>query len=921
MKKKNLIVLLGAVLGMTLAGCNKKKNPEPPVEPEIQHQAAFVSSVENPSMTRAFRGDFDQMIEDFSGATPTGTKNDGATFNKAMLRVLVDSEDAGEPLTPDAAIYKMATGNYEIENFEGIGFKMRIVGNATLKLSNLVLGLRGDDAFKVFPIKLSEAKDPDGEALPELTGEFQDIIVAPGLSIEDANTLYELAAGGNSETKVLDKILGFHLYALEEECSAIVEIQEVFLMNAGEKTSLDVFDRANVGQADPTCWWRGSTGFIVQSGVTLKNGTYTTGDVTLGDFENLVINISGDASGLKINNVAYSALKDNENTALTAAVNGGFYSYVINLANSSLALSSSKFAFESTTEVVISQIFLTNLQNELPASEYPHIDIANASYVSKFEFTIAKGTVKTNYDDAVLDTRVTDQGLNYMISYNNGSEIEIDGHDLVISGGDYDYANLVIGSNANASAKYLVLAIKAEAKPSGLRLQLGSTASEIWLNDMVADAGLPSWSEEANYPYVTQDGYRLVIINLARNGQEGGNNEVTLWYTGAEDIKIGSIFFANDYRGGASIKETTLIEQTVAAADPEDYAYVGGADLAGDAKYVHIETNAAVANQIRFEGANGAKWLKDGQIKDIDGNVVADGSEDYIIDLVASELINAGTGTSFHIHSTAGATAFNIKASLYEVIPSYQEITSLVRDVEVEAGAGEYAYVTGYDVPADLQYIKVETDAAVANQLRFEGTDGAKWLKDGAIIDLNGEPVADGSTEYVIDLIASGLKVAGEASALHVHSTNGATAFNVKLYTFEMAPLQYAHEIAVMVEATVPANDGAYAYVGGYDLPANALYVKVETNAAVANQIRFEGPNGAKWLKDGAIKDADGNTVADGSAEYVIDLAASELINPGTASAFHVHSTAGATAFTIRVTLVELIEVGSYADLMVHYVG
>ena len=693
MKKKSLIALL-AVASMILVGCGKGKKPsssetsetEPPTEEtstggetsggeQVTHQNPFVSSVENPTTTRQYREEFDEMIEDFSSATPSGETT--GEFNKSFLRVLVDSADVNEPTSPDAAIYKMATGNYQIASFEGIGFRMRKVGNGFLNLSNLVLGLRGDDAFKVFGINLAEALNPDGEPLPELTSEFQDVIVAPGQSIEDANTVYELAAGGNSETKVLDQILGFHLFALDEECSAVVEIEKVFLVNAGEVTDLDVFAREDVTRADPTCWWRGSTGFIVQKGVTLDGGKkYTTKAVEKGEYENLVMNVMGDTSGLKLNGVAYSALKDDQERPLTGAVNGAFYSYVINLSKSNMALADGKFVFESTTPVVISKLFLSNLVNEAPASEYPAIDIANASYVTKFDFNVEKGTFKTNYDDAVLDTRVTDAGLNYVISYAGNEHLESKNGQLTIEGGSYDYANIVIGSNAVAEGKqYLVFAYKSEGNLAGLRVKCGSNP-EVWAPNWVADAGLPSIPTELGYPYVTEGGFKLAIIDLARSGFAAWNNEVIIYYTGAEDLVIDSIFFANKYVPEAKIEETTMYEVNVPAS-ADDYAYVGGYDLPADAKYVHIVTTATAENLLRFEGNNGARWMNQGQLIGIDGNAIADGATDFIIDLAASNIKAVGETSPFHTHSHPGE-GFHIEVSLYTVLVdgSYEHLLS-----------------------------------------------------------------------------------------------------------------------------------------------------------------------------------------------------------------------------------------------------
>ena len=887
-----------------------------PAEP-IEHQTQFVKQVENPSTTRAFREEFDEMIEDFSGESPSGATT--GEFTKSFLRVLVDNEAEDYPSDPEqGTIYKVGTGNYAIEEYDGIGFTMRMVGNGALNLSNLALNLRGDNAFKTYPIKLGEALDADGEALPELSDEYQEFVVSPMLSIEDSSTEYELVGGGASGTKVLEKILGFHLTALDEECSAILEISRVYLVKAGEITVLDSFNREKVNKADDTCWWRDSYGFIVQKGVTLNDKSYTTKDITLGEYQNLVLNMNGDASGLQINGKTFAELRDDQNNPVTNTVNGAFYPYVINLANSGLELVDGKFTIASSEELVISQIFLTNLVDELPAENYPFIDIANASYATNFEFTMAKGTIKNNYNDACEDTRKPED-LNYVIAYPSQGydDIEIDGHDLVFHGGDYEYANTVIGSNADAARKYVVFAMKTDAKPSGFRFKLGKTANHVYLNDMLADAGLPSWSDAANYPYITEDGYKLVIVDLARNGLTGGNNEIEMYYTGTEDLRIGAIFFANDYKPTGEIKETTMYENTIEAG--AGYAYVNGYELPADAKYVHIETTATVANELRFEGNDGAKYLNAGAIIDIDGNPVVDGSKDFIIDLVASGIKAAGETSPFHTHSTKGAEAFTLKASLYEVIPAVEEEVTKVAEYNVEAGEG-YAYAGGYNVPAEVRFIKVESTAAVANELRFEGFDGVKYLSAGAIIDIDGNPVVDGSTEFIMDLEASGLKEAGVATTLHTHTTKGATAFSVILSTVKYVPVKHIVEGIVVIDASIEAGEG-YAYVGGYSVPENVRYLKVETTAAVANLIRFAGADGDKWLNAGSIIDIDGNPVADGSSEYIIDLVASGLKVAGTAVDFHAHSNKAENPFEMTVTVVKVFEDGSYEHLLSAYHG
>ena len=150
-------------------------DPEDPVDPTpgIEHLDALVSDIENPSKTREYKSDYDEMLDDFS---TTGNVD-------STLRVLVDSAPGRNfPDTPDGAIYKVA-GQYGIESYEGIGFRIRKVGEGTLDYSNLILALRGDDAFNTYPISLQDAVNTDAEELPELTDEYQDIVIAPGLTI------------------------------------------------------------------------------------------------------------------------------------------------------------------------------------------------------------------------------------------------------------------------------------------------------------------------------------------------------------------------------------------------------------------------------------------------------------------------------------------------------------------------------------------------------------------------------------------------------------------------------------------------------------------------------------------------------------------------------------------------------------------
>ena len=343
----------------TVEPTTEEPTTDEPNPPEVEHQDPFVKDIDAEASLRQYNSAFDLMVDDFSGETLSGTPTDAVHSQASRLRVLVDSANGDFPASPDASIYKMATGTHAIQSYEGIGFRIRKVGEGTLDLENLVLGLRGDDAFKVFELSLADAVNPDGEPLGELTEEWQDLVVAPGLSIEDDTTEYEFAAGGNSGTKVLEKILGFHLFA-KGECSQVIEIEQVFLTNAGEKTALDSFTREAVNKTDDSCWWRDSTGFIINNNVMLKDGaSYKTANIEGVDtYQNIALKVMGDISGLSLAavtadgvkaKVAFADLKDQNGNPIKNAVNGSFNPLVINFANSGIDVSGA-VAFEISSE-------------------------------------------------------------------------------------------------------------------------------------------------------------------------------------------------------------------------------------------------------------------------------------------------------------------------------------------------------------------------------------------------------------------------------------------------------------------------------------------------------------------------------------------------------------------------------------------
>ena len=777
MKNKSLLLLLATSM-LVLAGCGGKKggNPPSPEPEEITHQSPFVSTIAEPSATREFDERFDAMAEDFSGSTLNGQTT--GSLNSSFLRVLVDSEDANEPKSPDASIYKVGTGFFDIDKFDGIGFKMRMVGNKALKLSNLVLGLRGGDGYNVYPVNLEDALDPDGDALPALSDQFQEFIVSPQLSIEDANTVYtNVTDGTQSELKVLDEILGIHLYALNEECSAVLEIQEVFLVKAGEKTVVDSFDRAIIKKTDDTCWWRDSTGFIVRKGVTLNSNQTYTAPVPNKAFENVVLTVMGDTTGASLivgnNTVNWASLKDSENAAVSNAVNGGFYSLVINGANSNLDAFNGGFTLTSAKELTVSEVFYTDMEVPEAVVEYPTFDV-NSLFMFD-NFNREQSGFNGDYDAAIADEKTLAAGLSYQLSYNNGDKVAVNGEALVFDAtelGASDYINYkACNDNLVGDHDYMIMALKAEdgATLNDFRFNIGNGVT--YINQMYSAEGLAvATLGQADYPYI-RAGYTWLVIDLAVSKMaRGAEPFIDYYYSGTGKLYVDFVAFANAEAGDT--KDTLYVEKTY--AEGAGYDYAGYVWSPATSRYIKLvaETTGTI-DSIRFEGAT-TQWFHDGNIKDAEGNAIpaTAGTGTYVIDLVASGIKAEGTDQGIHVHGDGTNGAISIEVYSIDLVPQYSDVKTVD---EAVANLSGYAYVGGmdnYGASYLVLNIKSEDAGVDLRSLRLESGEVTAWVKDGAVKDAEGN-VIDRATEVtstgitlVVDLAASNLV----GSAIHIHA-------------------------------------------------------------------------------------------------------------------------------------------------------
>ena len=595
---------------------------EAPTPEVITHLDAYTGVAAGAEL-RDFDERFDTKVDDFSGETINGT-TDGVRHN-GILRALVDSELDNFPKTTDGAIYKAAAGTYEAMNFgaNGIGFKIR-VSRGKLALKNLRLELRGGDAFQTYPIQLADARDGDNEALPELTGAFQDIVINPGQTIEDENTVYKNTDGTDSTTTVLGHILGFHLVANDVEVGAEIEIAQVFTFSGTNRVVLDDFNREDVAQV-PDAWWGGSaSGFIVRRGVTLSAGKkYIT--PALAEHTHLVVSALGDASGLSLIGLDAQdtvlatikwteALSDEAN--LPALATGAYANYLIKLSQLAGNGILAKVKLVATTGVEISNVFLTSLQEPQLDLAYPYV----TPTVILDSFTQDVASLNDDWDASAASQVNIDAGRTGFVSYAMGDQISVSNGALNLPVAE-GYAQVTIGYQAthlDTRAKYVVIAAKGDDL-NLLRFKFRGQGSnqEVWFNAALAAEGVKTYGDQnAPSPYVDANGFTHYVIDLALN-KLGVGDLFDLYYTGASPVQIESIYFAVDDLPLNPVTEADPAPESVGNLDLAGYHYVGGMAISPTNMFgLRIASATEGATFVSFRVTMGGtdKWLKDDAI-------------------------------------------------------------------------------------------------------------------------------------------------------------------------------------------------------------------------------------------------------------------------------------------------------------------
>lgn len=858
MKKSLLFVSISLVALLGITSCNNNSNDSSSTSP-VSSSTTVTSSTTNPSSTttpasssssttpsgfeddtpkpteenlpegtvvRDYNPAFDTMVDDFSGETSTGTLSDtGATYqSKPYLKVALHSKwDEGTtsdsermvPTTPDRAIYKMATGTYDLVSMDAIGFRVRLAkGSTPIALSNLIFGCRGADTVQVYPINLANAVDADSSPLEEIGYEYKDLMISVKNSVDD-NVMYANPDGTASSLQVTSTMLGFHLYATGD-FKGDIEIEEVFAIKGSTRTVIDNFNRATVGNGLENAYWAGSTGTIEgRRAVINEGGSYKVSKADATPAANVALSVKGDSTGLTVTPVkangdegtavAWSELKDSEGKALPTILKNTYASYVVDIEKSGLGSDVVGVKLSSTTEVSINKVFLTDLV-DVVAQDYPAIE--RTGVFDNFNRT--QNSFTSDWDASATDPIVVNAGLNGCVSY-NGAELISIGNGALKLGATDDYINFVEGSKTGVEgAKYLVFRMKTEGTLDNFRIMVDNMSQPVYFNDWYAAPGTLS----KDTPYVdSTSGYSLYVIDLEESGLGSMKDQITFFYTGTADLFIDEVFYANDMSRETEVVSAKLNEaDLVADFSTGDYVYVGNCYV-GDSDIVAVTLKGdgeTTLEAIRFELGGKQAWFKDG-IVDVHGDLIdyttALPTEDvtYYIPLRANGL-EKGDGT-LHIH----AGAYNgIKGSLtitalgtYNYVPN----TKVVMAENKEVSNNAYNYICGNDGHiAGPKYLTMVVTGDLST-MRIEDAAGNEWwAKDGKIILADGS-VLDASTPFaeettiVIDLVATGL-----SNNVQIHIHNGGavdTTVTYKSITLTADNLNYSEIMSALFPAEV----------------------------------------------------------------------------------------------------------------------
>lgn len=809
-------------------------------------------------------------------------------------------------INSEAAIYKAALGENTTGSYSNLVFVMK--GSNGASINHLNLAFRYDDTHNLIVIPFTQLLDSDLQAMPELTNTYETYIISipdtlDGKTFTGIGAATDVPAGGS--------MVGFHLYA-DGVNSGTVEIEEVYYTSSAITTGynsqtdklIDNFQRTNVNTVPAGIYWCGSVGEIVGKWLIMDatSGTAIYEDIaqTAETYENILITLRGSLAASDIyvtpmfmiadtptpgTKVLLSTLLDEEGVAI-GTFGTTFSTVVINLANNIWGSNLIGLNFELSSGIVMIDYieFKTFAQGEIT---YPTIDVPSLLVWDDFERDSVGATVV--YDAANPVALAND--LYYIISYSDSvtkNQLAMDNGAIVFDcTTTTDYINFVESSHFlnDEAFKYMVFKMKVTDGGSydHFRLQT-KTSGVVWANTFLAAPGLSSFET----PYVTNDGWEYIVVDLELSNIGTFIDELTLYYSDAGKLVIDSIFFANDQFTRLDIENRNVVD-TVAGTQiftaGDDYAY-NHLSLANNnpdnMRYLVLLLKGTGMNNFRIQTYDGdvsgeVKYIN--QMIGIDAHeylpeeILSDSYRYLAIDLLASGMQLNPDGIHLHLNNASVYIAEIFFAD--EVMDMYNPTElktyepSTPQVIDGSATGYVYTYI-GFGGEAQADYLVMQVKGNL-DSVRFATINGDESVVSGVVylhdmIGVNGLKVAYevNSDEYqtiVIDLAASGL--GKNVAAMHFHyGDDSATDIMTiqKMYLVAKNPTIYIDSTSVvtLIEPVEPmvidgsATGYVYNYIGLDAVTSGQKYLILTVKGSLES-IRFQTINSDETQTSGVV--------------------------------------------------------------------
>jgi hypothetical protein len=569
----------------------------------VSADVAEVKDANGNYIGRAFNAEYDQLFDNFERATINGIVGTGLASAEATGEAsitdyhLTSNYSTTVGTTKDAPIYKVGSNANGSGSFQYLVIEMK--GSNGASIEDLVLSFRYSDNYHDIDVNFSDLRDHEYELLPD----FDELTVLPTEDgyykylISPLNSIDMLNDGlGQDFTKIEGKegaetiepgfaYQAFHFMASGDGAGTL-DVKRIYWtnsvnpeFNATDVTNyalLDEFTRTDLGAGADHVWWRGGgegssiVGKWLALDATNAPASYTTvgNDVTNADsaYENFVLRIKGAEGGEDLtitpvyaNDVLGTATALSEvkgpNDEVVPALTTQFQNLVFNFEANGWNKDVVGFKLESSAGLVyIDQLFFTNLEYtpEFVATEYPILDASDLVVFDDFNRTEVGAT-----PGYVANTPIaTENDLLYIIGYQGTNNLSVEDGALVMDATNGDLVQYTsAGTNVNdGSYQYVVFKVKGDEAASLNNFRFATidesdkTSSHVWANGGLFSApGLvtPQFGAE-NYPYVTEDGYTYVVVDLAESNLDSVVHGFDIFYGGAGKLVIDSIFFANE---------------------------------------------------------------------------------------------------------------------------------------------------------------------------------------------------------------------------------------------------------------------------------------------------------------------------------------------------------------------------------------